>query len=403
MIPFSPPRIDQKILDEVCAALRSGWITTGPRTKEFEQKLSEYCGSRNTLCVSAATHGMELMLRWFGVQEGDEVIVPVYTYCATANVVVHCGAKVVFVDTCTDFNISVNEIRKAITERTKVIMPVDISGFPCDHDEINALVREPGISDMFEPRTDVQDKLGRILVLSDAAHSVGAMYKGKRTGSLTDVSVFSFHAVKNLSTAEGGAIALNLPDQFDCDAVYQTLNIRSLHGQDKDALAKVQKGGWRYDVVDAGYKCNMTDIQAAMGLVELARYDSETLKRRREIFDLYNELLVRHEWAQLPFSTTEEKTSSYHIYLLRIKNVSEEQRDAIIQRIFKQDVAVNVHFQPVPMLSFYKGLGYDVTDYPVAYDNYQREITLPCYYDLSDKDVRKVVEVVVTAIDQELA
>ena len=285
MIPFSPPHIDDKIVDEVAAALRSGWITTGPRTKELEKRLTEYCGNKKTLCVSSATAGLELMLRWFGVKEGDEVIVPVYTYCATANVVVHCGAKPVFIDVGDDFNITVDNIKNAITSKTKVVMPVDIAGFPCDYDAINFLVNEKEIKERFVPNTPEQEQLGRVLVLSDAAHSFGAFCGKKRAGSFTDISVFSFHAVKNLTTAEGGGIMLNLPDSFDCNKIYQQLNVRSLHGQSKDALDKVNHvGGWRYDVVEAGYKCNMTDVQAAIGLVELARYE-EILTKRKVIFD----------------------------------------------------------------------------------------------------------------------
>ena len=288
MILFSPPRMDQKIVDAVTDTLNSGWITTGPKTKKFERELTAFAGHKATLCVSSASAGLELILRWFGVREGDEVIVPAYTYSATANVVEHCGAKVVFVDVARDFNISVNAIEKAITTHTKVIIPVDIAGFPCDYEEINALVRRPDIRNLFHAVTKEQKKLKRILVLSDAAHSIGGRYKGKRTGNLTDISVFSFHAVKNLTTAEGGAICLNLPAPFDNSIVYYGLNIKSLHGQTKDALEKSKVGGWRYDIVEPGFKCNMTDIQASMGLIELERYDNDMLVRRKEIFDSYS-------------------------------------------------------------------------------------------------------------------
>src|ERR1700741_1310891 len=284
MLPFSPPRIDQKIIDEVNAALLSGWITTGPRTKDFEKKITAFCGNKATLALNSATAGLEIMLRWFGVNEGDEVILPAYTYSATANVIIHCGAIPVFVDVNKhDFNISTAEIEKHITEKTKVIMPVDFAGYPCDYDTINSLVvKHKG---KFHAATPEQEKLGRILVLSDSAHSFGGWYKSKRTGCLTDVSVFSFHAVKNLITAEGGAVALNLPAPFDNTEIYKKLCVSTLHGQDKDALAKTQKGNWRYDIVEAGYKCNMTDLSAAIGLVELERYDSDTLVKRKHIFD----------------------------------------------------------------------------------------------------------------------
>lgn len=398
MIPFSPPRIDDKICNEVVAALRSGWITTGPRTKTFEKKITEYCGNKNTLCLNSATAGLEIMLRWFGVKEGDEVILPAYTYSATANVVVHCGATPVFVDVNkADFNISVVEIEKAITEKTKVIMPVDFGGLPCDYEEINQLVKKHAST--FKATNEIQQKLGRILVLSDAAHSFGASYKGKKTGALTDVSVFSFHAVKNLSTAEGGAVALNLPVPFDNQEVYNKLCVSTLHGQNKDALAKTQKGNWRYDIVEAGYKCNMTDITAAIGLIELERYDSDTLVKRKHIAKTYNELLQKDARFELPVFETTVKESCYHLYPLRIKNVSEEQRDAIMQQIFNQDVSVNVHFIPVPAMSFYRKLGYDIKNYKVALDNFSREISLPLFYDLSDEQINTVVKAVIKAVD----
>ncbi|MFI5142053.1 MAG: DegT/DnrJ/EryC1/StrS family aminotransferase [Bacteroidia bacterium] len=395
MIPFSPPRIDKKIIDEVTAALQSGWITTGPRTKLFEKKLTEYYGNKATLCLNSATAGLEIMLRWFGVGEGDEVILPAYTYSATANVVIHCGATPVFVDVnADDFNIAVKEIEKHITAKTKVVMPVDFGGLPCDYDEINALAVNKKI--WFAPKTDNQKKLGRILVLSDSAHSVGATYKGKKTGSLTDVSVFSFHAVKNLSTAEGGCVALNLPAPFDNEEEYRKLCVSTLHGQNKDALAKTQKGNWRYDIVEAGYKFNMTDLTAAIGLIELERYDADTLVKRKAICDYYTKALAKHtDIFELPVQKTADKESCYHLYPLRIKNVTEAQRDEIIKNIFDCDVSVNVHFIPVPCMTYYKGLGYDIKNYPVTYNNYSREITLPVFYDLTTQQLETVVDAVI--------
>jgi dTDP-4-amino-4,6-dideoxygalactose transaminase len=343
------------------------------------------------------------MLRWFGVGEGDEVIVPAYTYSATANVVEHCGAKVVFADVnLNDFNISSNCIERLITSRTKVIMPVDFAGFPCDYDSINALVSKPDIKSLFKAETEVQKLLGRILVLSDAAHSIGASFMGKKTGSLTDVSVFSFHAVKNLTTAEGGAIALNLPEPFDNEEVYKNLCIKTLHGQNKDALAKMQKGNWKYDIVEPGYKCNMTDITAAIGLVELERYESEILPKRKHIFELYDAAFRNKVWAELPVYSNDQKKCSYHLYPLRIKGITEETRDKIIQSIFDQDVAVNVHFIPVPMMSYYKNKGYNINNYPVTYYNFSREISLPVYEDLDDSLVKTVIEAVVHAVEMEL-
>ena len=399
MIPFSPPRIDDKICNEVVAALKSGWITTGPRTKLFEKRITDYCGHKNTLCLNSATAGLEIMLRWFGVGPGDEVILPAYTYSATANVIIHCGATPVFVDVNeSDFNISVSEIEKAITAKTKVIMPVDFGGLPCDYTEINALALKH--KSLFRATTEVQRRLGRVLILSDSAHSFGAEYKGKKTGALTDISVFSFHAVKNLSTAEGGAVALNLPEPFDNLEVYKALCVSTLHGQNKDALAKTQKGNWKYDIVEAGYKCNMTDLTAAIGLIELERYDSDTLVKRKHIANTYNSLLQTDTRFDLPVFETADKTSCYHLYPLRIKAITEEQRDAIMQEIFNAEVSVNVHFIPVPGMSFYKKLGYNLSDYKTTYANFSREITLPLYYDLTDDQIKTVVNAVIAAVNK---
>jgi dTDP-4-amino-4,6-dideoxygalactose transaminase len=399
MIPFSPPHITQQIIDEVTAALKSGWITTGARTKRLEKELAVYTGAANVLCINSATAGLELMLRWFGVGEGDEVIVPAYTYCATANVVLHCGAKPVMVDVNDDFNISVEKIEKAITPKTKVIIPVDIGGFPCDYGSINSLVKKPDVASMFKPANDVQKKLGRILVLADAAHSVGAMYNGRRSGSLTDISTLSFHAVKNLTTAEGGAICLNLPEPFNNEELYRQFCIKVLHGQTKDAFSKMQKGAWEYDVIEAGYKLNMPDVLAAIGLVQLSEYES-ILQRRKIICGQYEKAFSKYSWAQLPPVKDSGKESSYHLYALRIKGIDEQKRNEIIQKIFDKDVSVNVHFKPLPLLSLYKGLGYRMKDYPTAYDNYSREISLPVYFDLTDEQVKTVINAVVGAAEE---
>ena len=398
MIPFSPPRVDDKICDEVVAVLKSGWITTGHKTKLFEKKISEYCGIQNTLCLNSATAGLEIMLRWFGVGPGDEVILPAYTYSATANVIVHCGATPVFVDVCAnDFNINHIEIEKVISSKTKVIMPVDFAGFPCDYEEINSLAKK--YSSIFIANCENQKMLGRILILSDSAHSFGASYNQSKAGSLTDVSVFSFHAVKNLTTAEGGAVALNLPLPFNNADIYSKLCISTLHGQNKDALAKTQKGNWKYDIVEAGYKCNMTDISAAIGLVELERYDNDTLIKRKSIIYNYQKAFEMDDRFELPLIETKNKTSCYHLYPLRIKGITEQQRDLIIQEIFNADVSVNVHFIPVPATSFYKSLGYDLLNYPVTYNNFSREISLPVFYDLSPEQQNTVINAVKNAVN----
>jgi dTDP-4-amino-4,6-dideoxygalactose transaminase len=403
MIPFSPPRMDKKTTDAVAEVLLSGWITSGPKTKEFEKQLADYSGNEVTLCLNSATAGLELVLRWFGVGPGDEVIVPAYTYCATANVVEHCGAKVIFVDVnAHDFNISLQNVEAAITPNTKVIMPVDFSGYPCDYDDLNDLVKRQDIREKFQAHTEEQKKLGRILILSDAAHSFGALYYGTRAGSLTDVSVFSFHAVKNLTTAEGGAIALNLPAPFNNQEIYDLLRIYSLHGQNKDALAKSKVGAWEYDVISPGFKCNMTDIQAAIGLVELSRYDDENLPARKHIIDRYSAKLSSYAWAEIPLYESEYKITSYHLFPLRIKGIVEAQRNSIIEEISKLNVAVNVHFKPVPMMTYYKNKGYNIADYPVAYDNYQREISLPVYYGLTDAQVETVLNAVIASVEKVL-
>ena len=403
MIPFSPPRIDDKIIAEVVDALRSGWITKGPKTKLFEKRITEFTGATATVCLNSGTAGMELILSWFGVGPGDEVIIPAYTYTATANAVVHSGATPVMCDVKEDdFNIDVNKIAALITDKTKVIIPVDIGGWPCDYDELNELIRKREIHSKFTPNTENQERLGRIMILADGAHSIGAMYKGRKSGTLADATAFSFHAVKNLTTAEGGAISLMLPTRFDPRIIYNDLNIKSLHGQTKDAFAKVKKGGWRYDVVEAGYKYNMTDILASIGLVELERYKDDTLVKRKHIFDRYNELLSKFDWAWLPVNKNEEKESNCHLYLLRLRDITEQQRNLIIFEISNLDVSVNVHYQPLPMLSYYKYKGYEMAHYPVSFKNYTQEISLPIFYDLTDAQIEEVVSAVEVSVKKVL-
>lgn len=398
MIPFSPPRIDQKVIDEVTAALKSGWITTGPKTKLFEKQITGYCGNKVSVAVNSWTMGMQVLLHWWGIGEGDEVILPAYTYCASANVIVHSGAKPVMVDVNKeDFNISADAVRKAITPKTKAIIAVDLGGFPCDYDALMDIVTDQQVQSQFTPNGENQEKLNRILIISDAAHSFGAIYKGKRAGATTDISTFSFHAVKNLTTAEGGALCFNLPEPFDHEIIYRDFCTMILHGQNKDALAKTQKGNWRYDVEEPGFKCNMTDIQAAIGLVELERYE-ENLDRRKEIFSQYDAGFENQTWALRPLHTTPEAISSHHLYQLRIDNITEAQRDQIMQQIFDQDVSVNVHFLPLPTLTAYKKRGYKMEDYPETWNKYHNEISLPVYYDLSDENVQKVISAVKAAV-----
>lgn len=400
MIPFSPPRIDDKIIAEVTDALKSGWITTGPKTKLFEKKIANYCNVSNVLAVNSWTTGAELLLYWFGIKEGDEVIVPVYTYCASANIVRHRGAKVIMVDISSDFGIDITKIEAHITANTKAIIPVDVGGLPIQFDQLKALVNKESVKKQFNPQSENQEKLGRILLLSDAAHSFGAKYKGLNVGSELDFTVFSFHAVKNLTTAEGGAICINLPEPFDNDDLYKQLNTLTLHGQNKDALAKTQKGSWEYDVIDAGFKCNMTDILSSIGLVEFDRYETDTLPKRKYIFERYTNELQKQDWAITPIYKDLQRETSYHLYLLRIKDCTLAQRNAIIQEIFNQEVSVNVHYKPLPLLSYYQGLGYQMKDYPVATMMWETEISLPVFYDLTEEQITRVIEVVIMSVNK---
>ena len=403
MIPFSPPRIDQETIDEVVDTLKSGWITTGPKTKAFEKEISKYCGTQRSICFNSWTASAEMFLRWYGVGPGDEVIIPAYTYMATANVVTHLGAKAVMVDVNPhDFNINIDKVEAAITERTKMIMPVDIAGLPCDYQLLQALVMREDIVAKFQAAGKAQQTLGRIIIFADAAHSFGASSNGRMSGKLADVTAFSFHAVKNLTTAEGGALTFNLPNPFSLEAIYKKLNTMSLHGQSKDALAKTKAGGWRYDVHEIGYKCNMTDIHASLGLVEIKRYEAN-LARRKEIVVRYNEAFGKDDRFHLPPFQDENRCPSWHLYLLRLTNADENVRDLIIDKISAQGVSVNVHFQPLPMLTAYKNMGYDIADFPVAFDNYQRVISLPVYYQLTDEQVEKVISAVKSATEELLS
>jgi len=395
-IPFSPPYIDDDVINEVTDSLRSGWITTGPKVKALEEEVCKLSGARRALGVNSWTSGAILVLRWLGLQPCDEVIVPAYTYSATALAVLWAGGKPVMVDSGEDFNISVEAIRRAITPRTKAILPVDIAGFPCDYDVIMSLVSEPEVKAMFSPTSDVQRKLGRIIVVSDSAHSIGAHYNGKRSGSETDIAIFSLHAVKNVTTAEGGIICLNMPEPFDNDKLYADMRLFSLNCQTKDAFTKSKAGGWRYDIIGQGMKCNLADVNAAIGLAQIRKYE-DLLKERKRVFTRYNDALKQYDWALTPPAVTPGKESSYHVYALRIKDVTEHQRDEIIQEIAKSEVAVNVHFVPMPMLTLFREMGYDIKDYPQAYRNYAHEISLPIYPQLTDEQADFVIRTVVEA------
>lgn len=386
-IPFSPPYVDQDIINEVVDTLESGWITTGPKVKALEEETCKLTGVSNALCVNSWTSGAILILKWFGVKEGDEVIIPAYTYSATALAVLHCGAKPVMVDVYEDFTVNPSKIKEAITSKTKVIMPVDIAGLPCDYDEINKIVNDKEIIAQFNPESINQEKLGRILVLSDAAHSVGAFYNNKACGTLADITIFSFHAVKNITTSEGGVICINLPTPFDNEEEYKMMRLWTLNGQTKDAFTKSKAGGWKYDILFAGLKVNMPDLCAALGLAQMRKYDNQLLLERKRVAEEYHNFFMKKNWAQLPIIKDEKRTSCYHLYALRIKNITESQRDAMMELIAEDGISVNVHFIPMPMLTLFKDLGYSMDNYPVSYDNYSREISLPIYPQLSSEQI----------------
>ncbi len=396
-IPFSPPYIDDDVKQEVLDTLNSGWITSGPRVLALEKLVAEYTGVDQVACCNSATSGLMLLLHWYGVTQGDEVIIPAYTYAATALVVMHLGAKPVMVDSGSDFNMDVESIREKITSKTKAIIPVDIAGWPCDYEKIFTLVNEAQSKSKFTATTENQKKLGRIMVLADAAHSIGAEFQNRPIGNWGDFAVFSFHAVKNITTAEGGAMCINLPSTFDKYEVYKQLKLWSLNGQTKDALAKTNGAGWKYDIVYPGFKMNMPDICAAIGIAQLRKYKSVILPERKRVFDLYTKLFSAFSWAELPPLNTETKKSSYHLYALRINGITELQRDQMIEHISATGVSVNVHFQPLPLLTVFKERGYQILEYPRAYDSYAREISLPIYPELDEDKISYIVHVIAKA------
>lgn len=390
-IDFSPPDITEKEIDAVVETLKSGWITTGPKTKEFEKKIAEYVSTDKAVCLSSATAAMELVLRLFDVKKGDEVITTPYTFASTVNVILHVGAKPVLVDIKKDsFDIDPDKIEKAITKKTKCVISVDFAGYPVDYDNIKAVLESSRRK--FHPRKRTRQVfLEKILFLSDAAHSFGSEYKDKKVGSQADFTTFSFHAVKNLTTAEGGAVSFNKIGNFDSNDIYSNFMLLSLHGQNKDALSKIKSGNWHYDIKLAGFKYNMTDIQAALGLAQLERYKI-SLQKREEIFSCYNELLKDNDLFILPPFNEKVKKSSFHLYPLRIRGIDEEKRALIIEKLFEKGISCNVHFIPIPMHSCYKTLGYSIKDFPNCYEMYKNEITLPLYPKLTKNDIEYIVD-----------
>lgn len=387
-IPFSPPDMTEAEVNEVREAILSGWITTGPKTKEFERLIALCCQTKRAVALNSATAAMELTLRVLGVGPGDEVIVPAYTYTATASVVHHVGAKIVMVDVASgSFEIDYERIADAITERTKVVMPVDLGGVMCDYDRIFEAVESK--RDLFRPANDIQQAFGRVIVLADAAHAFGARWHDKMCGEVADFTSFSFHAVKNLTTAEGGAITWRPIEGIDDEWLYKQYQLLSLHGQSKDALAKTQLGAWEYDIVAPDYKCNMTDISAAIGLVQIRRY-AELLHRRREIIERYNEALKDCN-VQVLNHYSEDHQSSGHLYLVRLLGKDSSYRNEVIRKMAERGIACNVHYKPLPMMTAYKNLGFDIKDYPNAYHQFENEVTLPLHTRLTDEDVAYVI------------
>lgn len=388
-IPFSPPDISELEIQEVCEALRSGWITTGPRTKKLEQKLAQYCHTDKMVCLNSATAAEELNLRVLGIGPGDEVLVPAYTYTASASAAIHTGATVRFID-CQENSLEMDydRMEATITEKTKAVIPVDLGGIPCDYDRIYEAVERK--KDLFRPNSEIQKAMGRIAVVADCAHALGAEKNGEMTGALADFSSFSFHAVKNFTTAEGGASCWKTIPGVDNDELYHQYQLLSLHGQSKDALAKTKLGAWEYDIVGPWYKCNMTDIMAAIGLKQLERYPG-LLQRRAEIIHRYDAAL-KPLGVETLTHFGEDYRSSGHLYITRVPNITEQQRNDIIVKMAEREIACNVHYKPLPMMTAYKTLGFDIEDYPNAYKHYVNEITLPLHTKLSDEDVAYVIE-----------
>lgn len=388
-IPFSPPDISEAEIEEVSNALRSGWITTGPRTKELERQVAAFCGVNRAVCLNSQTACAEMALRLLGVGEGDEVITSAYTYTATASVICHVGAKPVLVDTRQDgLEMDYAQLERAITDKTKVIIPVDIAGVPCDYDRIFSIVN--GKKNLFVAKNDLQKSFGRIIVLADTAHAFGAVWNGKPVGSIADFSAFSFHAVKNFTTAEGGALTWQPREWLDDEKIYRKLQLFSLHGQSKDALAKTRLGAWEYDIVGTWFKCNMTDIAAALGLAQFKRYPA-MLNRRREIIEKYDGAF-KSQGIKTLTHYCENYRSSGHLYITRIPDINEEKRNEIIAKMAERGVACNVHYKPLPLLTAYKNLGFNIKDYPNAYKNYENEITLPLYTSLTDEQIEYVIQ-----------
>lgn len=397
LIPFSPPDITDAEIAEVVDTLKSGWITTGPKTKQFEKEIASFCHTEKAVCLNSATACLEGVLHFLGIGAGDEVITSAYTYTASASIVCHVGAKLVLVDTAPgSCEMNYEQLAEKITEKTKAIIPVDLAGVVCDYEKIYEIVNEKKA--MFRPANKVQEAMGRIAVIADASHAFGAMRKGKMCGEIADFTAFSFHAVKNLTTAEGGAVTWREIPNYSSDEIYRFFMLYSLHGQTKDALSKTNVGQWEYDILLPGYKCNMTDIMAAIGLAQLRRYPS-MLERRKHIVSMYNKALENMPVRVLNHYDDDHQSSG-HLYLVYMLGKSVEERNRIIERMAEKNVVTNVHYKPLPLLTAYKNLGFKIEDYPNAYDLYKCEITLPLHTKLTDEQAERVINTFVDVLKE---
>jgi dTDP-4-amino-4,6-dideoxygalactose transaminase len=384
-IPFSPPYIDQDIVDAVVNTLKSGWITSGPAVKELELLTQDLFQVEKAVAVNSWTSGAMLTLKWLGIGPGDEVIIPAYTYAATALAVMHRGAKPIMVDVKADFTIDETQIEKFINSRTKAIIAVDLAGWPCSYEQIKKLICCDQIKKQFNSTNDIQGRFGRIALISDAAHSIGSIYQGKPAAMASDITIFSFHAVKNITTAEGGMICLSLPVSFSNAEIYQWMKLNTLNGQTKDAYSKTQGNDWKYDIVSDGLKINLPDVLASIGVAQLKKYHSYLLPERRRVFNHYARFFSDKPWASVAHLDSSEKKSSYHVFALKISGIRQSQRDWILNRLYEEGISANVHFVPLPLLTLFRNLDYDISEFPMSFKNYSEEISLPIYPQLSDE------------------
>ena len=400
-IPYCLPLINKDVESEVLSCLNeTGWITTGPKVKELEDEITKLCQTSSTICVNSWTSGMLLLIRWLGLDENDEVIVPTYTYAASALAVINSNVKCVFVDVNDDFTINIDEIEKAITKNTKAIMPVDLGGLPIDYIALNKLLKKGSVKNKFTPKTSFQKRMGRPIVISDAAHSIGSLIDNIPTPLFSDFSIFSFHSVKNITTGEGGAITFKIFNKEEDSLILNELKLLSLNGQNKTAFQKNALGGWKYDITTNGLKVNMADINAAIGLAQIKKYKHVLLPEREQIFLKYNSILSQNSWAILPKLNIGNRKSSCHLYQLRIEGFEEDKRDELIRRLSSLYIGVNVHYIPLPMLSYFKGIGLDIHDYPSSYNLYKNEISLPLYNNLSINSVQYVCSNLIEIVNE---